>query len=307
MILIADLGATNARFCMTDDGTSYFHQAKYPINNFDSLEDLLSLYFSEHKVTNPQKAVIGVAAPITEDSISFINIDLEFSKQKLKKNFFPKGLIVVNDLELQAHALLDLDQRHLSYIGELRAKAGPKILISPGTGLGLAGIIGGKVISTEAGHINISTAITNDNLAVIINEFMIKEGRAPTYEDFLSGKGISRFYTFFSNDKKLKLTNEEILAKRNDSSALQAINLLNYLLASYLRYVTLVWGATGGVFLSGSIVNSLVLAEDYQNFRDVFESSDTMRIVLESAPIAIVRDEEIGFLGGMEIAKKLLN
>ena len=88
MILIADLGATNARFCMTDDGTSYIHQAKYPINNFDSLEDLLSLYFSEHKVTNPQKAVIGVAAPITEDSISFINIDLKFSKQKLKKNFY---------------------------------------------------------------------------------------------------------------------------------------------------------------------------------------------------------------------------
>ena len=46
---------------------------------------------------------------------------------------------------------------------------------------------------------------------------------------------------------------------------------------------------------------------DYQDFRDVFESSDTMRIVLESAPIAIVRDEEIGFLGGMEIVKKLLN
>ena len=88
---------------------------------------------------------------------------------------------------------------------------------------------------------------------------------------------------------------------------MEVINLLNYLLASYLRYVTLVWGSTGGVFLSGSIVKSLVLQEDYSDFRSTFEDSDTMSIVLQSTPLAIVTLEDIGFVGGMEIAKKLIN
>ena len=86
---------------------------------------------------------------------------------------------------------------------------------------------------------------------------------------------------------------------------IQSINLLNYLLSSYLRCVSLVWGSNGGVLLSGSIVNSLVLEEDYQEFRDTFEDSDTMKNFMQSTPLAIVRIKDIGFAGGLELSKKL--
>jgi glucokinase len=50
-----------------------------------------------------------------------------------------------------------------------------------------------------------------------------------------------------------------------------------------------------------------VLQEDYSDFRSTFEDSDTMSVVLKSTPLAIVTLEDIGFVGGMEIAKKLIN
>ena len=100
-------------------------------------------------------------------------------------------------------------------------------------------------------------------------------------------------------------SNEEILSNRENKHCLQSINLLNYLLSSYLRYVALVWGSHGGVLLSGSIVNSLVLEEDYQEFRDTFEDSDTMKNFMQSTPLAILRINDIGFAGGLELSKKL--
>jgi glucokinase len=118
LILIADLGATNARFCITKDGNSYSNKVSYPINSFDGLEKLCNAYLASQDLVGIQKAVIGVAAPITGDIVNFINTNLEFSIQNLRNKLFPDGLIVVNDLALQANALFGIDEKNLSYIGE---------------------------------------------------------------------------------------------------------------------------------------------------------------------------------------------
>tara|TARA_B100001248_G_scaffold235157_1_gene197726 strand:+ start:714 stop:1634 length:921 start_codon:yes stop_codon:yes gene_type:complete len=305
LILIADLGATNARFCVTKDCLTYSNKANYQINDFDSIEQLCLAYVDDKGLKNLNKAVIGVAAPILGDQVSFVNTNLEFSIKNLEKNIFSGGLIVVNDLELQAYSLFNLKDGDLSYIGKKNLTDGPKILVAPGTGLGLAGILGETVVATEAGHINISDKELRPDLKAIVDRFSKENYRAPTYEDFLSGKGITYFYETLSGKTNQELSSEEILLARGDKYALQTIVLLNYLLSSYLRYMALAWGSHGGVLLSGSIVNSLLLDEDYHEFRNIFEDSETMKDFMRAIPLAIVLIEEIGFAGGLELSKKL--
>ena len=305
MILIADLGATNARFCLTMDCLTYSDKANYQINNFDSVEELCIAYLEDKGLKNINKAVIGVAAPILGDKVSFVNANLEFSIKNLEKKIFSGGLFVVNDLELQAYALFNLKAGDLSYIGQKNLTEGSKILVAPGTGLGLAGILGETVIATEAGHINISDKKLRPDLREIIDRFTKENYRAPTYEDFLSGKGITFFYETLSGKRNLELSSEKILLTRGDKYSLQTIDTLNYLLSSYLRYMALVWGSYGGVLLSGSIVNTLLSKENYQEFRNIFEDSETMREFMRTIPLAIVLIEEIGFVGGLELSKKL--
>ena len=287
------------------DCLTYSNKANYQINNFDSVEELCLAYLEDKGLKNINKAVIGVAAPILGDKVSFVNTNLEFSIKNLEKKIFSGGLIVVNDLELQAYALFNLKAGDLSYIGKKNLTKGPKILVAPGTGLGLAGILGEAVIATEAGHINISNKELRPDLQMIIDRFTEENHRAPTYEDFLSGKGITYFYKALSGETNLKLRSEEILSARGDKYSHQTIDVLNYLLSSYLRYMALVWGSHGGVLLSGSIVNTLLLEEDYQEFRNTFEDSETMRDFMRTVPLAIVLIEEIGFEGGLELSKKL--
>ena len=305
MILIADMGATNARFCVTKDCRKYSNEASYKINNFDSVEELCLAYLKDQGLKNTNKAVIGVAAPILGDKVLFVNNNLEFSIKNLEKMIFSDGLIVVNDLELQAYALFNIKAADLSFIGQKNLSEGPKILVTPGTGLGLAGILGKNVIATEAGHINIPDKELRPHLKAIIERFIKENYRAPTYEDFLSGKGITFFHKTLSGETNSELSSEEVLLSREDKYSLQTIELFNYLLSSYLRYMALVWGSYGGVLLSGSIVNSLVLEEDYQEFRNTFEDSETMKDFMRTIPLAIVLIEEIGFVGGLELAKKL--
>jgi len=305
LILIADLGATNARFCVTKDYRRCSNKANYQINNFDSIEELCLTYIQDKGFKDINKAVIGVAAPILGDKVTFVNTNLEFSIKNLEKKMFYGGLIVVNDLELQAYALFNLKAGDLSYIGQKSLTEGPKILVSPGTGLGLSGILEDTVIATEAGHINISDKELRPDLKMIIDRFTKENYRAPTYEDFLSGRGIAYFYETLSGKANLELSSEEILSAREDKYSLQTIDVLNYLLSSYLRYMALIWGAYGGVLLSGSIVKSLLLEEDYQEFRNTFEDSETMKDFMRTIPLAIVLIEEIGFVGGLELSKKL--
>ena len=306
MILIADLGATNARFCITEMGNEYRDVKTYPITKFTKLEELLELYLSDtSNLQGVNKAVIGVAAPILGDDVSFVNVDLAFKISSLKKNLFTEGLTVVNDLALQAYAVSNLDPKDILYIGERKITDEPKILVSPGTGLGLAGIVNNSVVSTEAGHINISDKILRPDLKKIVDKFIEDNSRVPTYEDFLSGKGISFFYRTLSQNNLKNLTNEEILSNREDENCRRAIGLQNYLLASYLRYVALVWGAKGGVLLAGSIVNSLIHEEDHDSFRSTFEDSETMKKFMQQIPLALLTIQDIGFAGGMELAKKL--
>ena len=306
MIVIADLGATNARFCVTEDGLTYSAVCTYPIDQYSSVEELCINYINKNNLET-QKGVIGVAAPILNDKVTFVNVDLEFSIRSLEKKVFSNGLIVLNDLALQANALYNLDPKALTYIGENSLdKNKPIILVSPGTGLGLAGVLGKSVVSTEAGHINISDKVLKPDLKEIVESFVQKNSRMPTYEDFLSGKGIKYFYKFLSGDTATNLSNEDILQRRNDENCLKTIKLLNYLLSSYLRYVALIWGANGGVLLSGSIINSLITEEDHAVFRQTFEDSDTMHKFMKTVPLATLSIKDIGFVGGLEIAKKLL-
>ena len=308
MILLADIGATNARFSVTSDCSKYEHCDNLQVVGSDSLEELCKDYLNRYQFENKvNKAVIGVAAPIIDDEVSFVNANISFSVQELKKQLFKEGLIVINDLALQAHAIKSLKKSELSFIGLDKPQAkGPKLLASPGTGLGLAGITDQEIISTEAGHLNILQKETKHDLKKIIDTFISTNKRVPTYEDFLSGKGIRYFYEVLSEGKGANLSSEKILENKiMNEACTKTKELMIYLLASYLRYVALVWGSTGGVYLSGSIVNSLITKDTYQTFREVFEDSETMQDLLKAIPLVLVTIDDIGFRGALELSKKL--
>ena len=149
-ILIAELGGTNARLSVTEKRNSLSGSKQYLLSDFTSIEALFDKYFEEINQVVP-KGIIGVAAPVIDDEIRFTNNDIKFNQKTLKNKMFPEGLMVLNDLELQAYAIESLSNDEIIRIGQVKEeKKGSKVLISPGTGLGLAGVVDTKVILQKA-------------------------------------------------------------------------------------------------------------------------------------------------------------
>ena len=53
-------------------------------------------------------------------------------------------------------------------------------------------------------------------------------------------------------------------------------------------------------------MNSLLLEEDYAEFRRVFEDSETMGNYMRKTPLAKVKIPDIGFAGGLHLARKYM-
>jgi len=300
--LIAELGGTNARLGITKNGTSLTDSKQYFLSDFTSVEVLFDKYFEEiNQVVS--KAIIGVAAPVIEDEIRFTNNDIIFNQNTLKNNIFPKGLMVLNDLELQAYAIEALRNDEIIKIGQVEEeKKGSKILISPGTGLGLAGVVDKKVIFTEGGHLNIPP--DSPELKGLLKKFSEDKGRPPTFEDLLSGKGINFIFQSLDGSLGTQYSNEEILANKDNPVSIKTRKLVLFLLAIYCKYIALIWGATSGVFLSGSIANTLLKPENLDTFRTHFESSATMQDLLKIMPVSLIKDTNLGTKGGLILASK---
>ena len=300
--LIAELGGTNALLGITLNGTSLAESKQYLLSDFASVEALFDKYFEEiNQVVS--KAIIGVAAPVIEDEIRFTNNEIKFNQNTLENKMFPKGLMVLNDLELQAYAIEGLSNDEIIKIGQVKEeKKGSKVLISPGTGLGLAGVVDTKVIFTEGGHLNIPP----DSLELedLLKKFSEDKGRPPTFVDLLSGKGINFIFQSLDGSSGAQYSNEEILANKDNPVCIKARKLVLYLLAIYCKYIALIWGATSGVFLSGSIANTLLKPEDLDIFRTHFESSETMQDLLKIMPVSLIKDTNLGVKGGLILASK---
>lgn len=299
-LLIAELGATKARLAITLDNLSFFKQASYDIKQFNTVEAIFKNYLNKLNIS-VKRAIIGVAAPVAGDEVAFVNLDLNFSQSKLKENIFQDSLLVLNDLELQAYGIESLDKEKIFIIGDQKKSLSQsKVLVSPGTGLGLAAIVDGIVVPSEAGHLNIPKNLPK--FSSLVEKFQTENKRMSTFEDFLSGKGINYIYRYLSKSKFKPYSNEDILSKTEDPDCNETKYLMLYLLAVYLRYMALFWGATGGVYLSGSIVNSLLLDTNFKQFRDDFEDSSKMNSLLKEIPIFLIKELNLGFKGALKLA-----
>ena len=299
-ILIAELGATNARLDIIQDNQSLSKKTNYLMEEYDSVESIFEDFLTKTGIKT-KRAIMGVAAPVLEDQVQFVNINIKFSQNELRKKMFKDQLIVLNDLELQAYAIETLKKKDVLPIGTRKKQLeGSRILVCPGTGLGLAGIVEGNVKATEAGHLHIPSNLST--IYSIVEGYEREHNRMPSFEDLLSGKGLNFIYCFLTNSPSTPYSNEEILSETKDPNCLKTKKLMLCLLAVFLRYMALIWGATGGVYVSGSMANSLILNSNSQDFRSNFEGKDQMKIFLINTPLFLILDDNLGLRGALKIA-----
>ena len=144
----------------------------------------------------------------------------------------------------------------------------------------------------------------SDEIQRLLDDFKKENKRMATFEDLLSGKGISYIYGYLSQDYDHNYSNEDILNNVIDDAFCDETKiLLTKIFAIFAKYTTLITGSSGGVYLAGSLSESLLKDTDFSEFRNIFEESKKMDKYLSNIPIFLIKEKDLGYMGALEGCK----
>ena len=196
LALVADVGGTNARFALVDlDDSDCTLQHAQTLHNADfaSLQHAIETYLADVG-QRPKHAAIAVACPVDSDEIRLTNRAWSFSVSEMRQALGLDALHMLNDFGAVAWAIPALRAEDcVQLFGPDHPGSGPISVLGPGTGLGVALLVGDttkgwSVVATEGGHV--SFAPVGDEERMIEQWMTARHGRTST-ERLLCGKGIS--------------------------------------------------------------------------------------------------------------------
>jgi glucokinase len=264
--------------------------------SFATIDDAIRSAVLEKNQFKPRSAVIAIAGPVDGDEIPLTNCPWIVRPKAMLAGLGLSDIVILNDFEAQALAVVALDKEHMEKIGggAPEPNAG-RVVLGPGTGLGVAGLIHacGRWIPVpgEGGHMDIGPRTARDYQ--VFPHIEPIEGRV-SGEQILCGRGLVNAYRAIAKADGVtaKMSSPaEITAaalSRSDPVATEALDLFVTCLGRTAGDLALVFKSQGGVFLTGGIAQKIVPALKTGNFRAAFEDKAPHKELLKSVPVYVI-------------------
>lgn len=300
-VLIADIGGTNARFAIVVDSNA--EPKRFPpvkTADYPTLDAAIQAVVLDKTSIIPHSAVLAVAGPIDGDEIDLTNCDWVVRPRRLIEDLGFSDVLVMNDYEAQALAVVALDTKYLKPIGGgTRVDSANRVVIGPGTGLGVAGIVHGAntwiPVAGEGGHVDIGP---RDERDYKIFPHLETIGGRVSGEQILCGRGLVNLYKAVAKalgrPAPLSLP-EEITSASFDGSdtvAVETVQIFIEYLGRIAGDMALVFMARGGIYLTGGITQKILPVFDAQRFRAAFDNKEPHRNLLEQTPVYVITHDQ---------------
>lgn len=314
LYLVSDIGGTRIRLALADSAGGLHRIQEFKTNDFADFCSCAKTYLKDQLDDRKalQGAGLAIAGPVEQGLARMTNCDWVFDSAAIGKELGLAHLFLANDFEAQAHALPWLDPQVLEQIGQGSSRSeGNRVILGPGTGLGVAGLIAGeggrhRAAVGEGGHTTLAAA--NDGEAALIACLRRRFGHVSA-ERVLSGPGLEALYLAILQERGEKsdivpLPAREIAASATagNLAAQAALHQFSAFLGTVAADFALIFWARGGVFLSGGVVKRLGPAFDRGAFRDRFESKGRFSTALAGMPTFLITQRHLGLLGLAKMA-----
>lgn len=187
MILAGDVGGTNARFALLDDGGRRVrHQEVLESRSFRTFDAALECFLRGArekgrlaKMAEVRAASFGVAGPVVEGRVRTTNLPWVIDANQVERSLRLRNVSLLNDLVavgLGARSA-PASKLHVLHVGRPRKKPGNVAVIAAGTGLGEATFVSDGThdvaCATEGSHVDFAprTPVEGRLLAVLAREF----------------------------------------------------------------------------------------------------------------------------------------
>lgn len=305
--LVADIGATNARFALAEPDGTVRRTRSLICADFAGLEQALEAYLADEPRLEPvpRAAAIAVASPVLGDRVSLTNNPWSFSTEQVRRHFGFAQLAIVNDFEANARAVPHLGAADRAKIGGgSAAPDGAVGVIGPGSGLGVSGLVrnadGWAVLSGEGGHVTMAAADARESAVL---DLMRRRFDHVSAERVLSGPGLVNLYNALCEIDGVpaapftpaQITDPSIGVEHPRCRA--ATEMFCAMLGTVAGNLALTLGARAGIYIAGGIVPKLGPVFAGSEFRERFEAKGRFRGYLAAIPTYVITHPMPAFVG----------
>ena len=354
-VLIGDIGGTNIRLKllkMTKDINIEPKAIKSEYKStflYKSLEYLLKDFISKLKESDkPQFAILGIPGPVENNQlITLPNIPhwkLD-NGDKLGEKLGIQKFIFLNDFVCNGYGIQTNLKENVDYLklnNVTAVKDGPKLMIGPGTGLGMGFLLKNKkdkyyiIGSSEGGG---QDFVGKTEFLMKLKEFIRDEVGLGNVSigKMCSGRALIPIYKFlnlYGDENHRKFKRDEELGSRIDyfksykhvhrvgeinmeitrkglngecELCRQTLLLFTEIFGEIAGDLALFTLPTGGVYLMGGLARILTpLILNNTIFMNHFKNKDRFWFILQKLPIYLVQNQDIGLVGATEAARRIL-
>lgn len=307
--LVADVGATNARFALTQGlAHDLLHIEILPCADYESIEAAALTYLKNHdKLGVIANVCIAIAGTVHLDQFQLANNHWFVDKAKVNQALDAE-VLWINDFTAQAWAMSRIEPDQLLTVKEGQpVERGNRLVMGPGTGMGVAGLVahdnGWLPVMGEGGHVSVSA--TNVVQAQIL-EFMLHQFDHVSVERLLSGSGMMNLYNAMAHIRGAAQTLQtpaEVVANalkdEPDALAHETLSVFCDMVANAVANNALTLGAVGGVYLTGGILPRMKKFLLESDFNSIFVNKGRTSAFLKNIPIYLCTAEQPGLQGSV--------
>lgn len=314
--ILGDIGGTNTRLALAESADSELLHVQYFENkNFEHLDQIIEKYLAINDLSahaSVENAAIAVAGPITGDQIELTNVSFGFSQAEYKQKFGFKRLNIINDFTALAYCLPHMKEEDLIPVGDKKmAKKGNKLVIGPGTGMGMAALIPCDIeghethwqpIPSEAGH---STFSPNTEREFQLVRALRKQYYRVSIERLISGVGIKTIYDTLAKIDNLAIKDltpsqiSKLALDDEDDLAVESLNLFCNILGRAAGDHCLHFSAYGGVYIAGGIIPKILPFFLKSDFRKIFDKKGRMAGLTKDVATNIITHKYPALIGAL--------
>jgi glucokinase len=312
--LLADIGATHARFALQTAPGTYRSVQVLKCDDFDGIVALLRFYLAEHLDVRLNHAALALANPVDGDYVRMTNRPWAFSTDEVRRELGLATLLIVNDFTALAMAIPGLKPEDLMQVGPGKPVPGAVLgLLGPGTGLGVSGGIptvdGFVTLGSEGGHVNFAPS---DEREFAILQTAWREWTHVSNERLISGPGMEIIHRALAERNGMECPARDSAAiiaaamDDHDPLCLEVLECFCGMLGGAAANLAVTLGAFGGIFIGGGIVPRLGEWFKSSPFRARFEAKGRFSGYIADIPTYVISTPHVAFDGVANILSEHL-
>lgn len=314
-VLVADIGGTNTRIGLAQDGAlrpdsiRRFRNAEH-----SGLDRVLEIYGAEADLPALDGICVDIAGPVEAGAGRLTNLDWTLREDLLCTWSGARKAALINDLQAQGYGagLVPADKLRRIAPGAETPTTDTSLIVNVGTGFNAVVVHNGSdgkyVPPAEAGH----GALPVESAADLrLCEMIRADHGFAAVEDVLSGRGLERVYRWLAQEagQPDSRTAHAILAEADvdpDSLSAQATGVFARYLGRVSGDLALAHLPFGGIYLVGGLAVALAPKLDGLGFTEALRSKGRFSKLVSRIAVHAVEDDYSALRGAADHMDALL-